>query len=197
MEARLYLITDRVEGVAEAIDGGVGLVQLRHKTLDDSDFVERARALVRICHAKGVRLILNDRVRLVAEAGADGAHVGENDLDPNDARTILGRDKLLGISTHDRDELGRAGALGADYAGLGPMFPTGTKDLARPPRGADLVRETLGATDLPVFVIGGITAANAGQLVTAGARRIAVSAAICGADDPRAAAAELLRVTQV
>lgn len=197
MEARLYLITDRIACVAAAIDGGVDLVQLRDKTIDDDAFLERARALAAICHEKNVPLVLNDRVHLVEPAGADGAHVGEDDLPPEQARSILGRGRLLGVSTHDRAELAGAKARGADYAGLGPMFRTATKTSTRTPGGADLVRATVGATDLPVFCIGGITAANAGELVAAGARRFAVSSAIVDAVDPRAAAAELVRVTQV
>lgn len=194
MDARLYLVTAKIEPVAEAIEGGVDLVQLRDKRSDDEGFLRTARELVSICRARGVPVILNDRVHLVAASGADGAHVGEADLPPERARELLGPGLLLGVSTHGRAELAAARGRGADYAGLGPMFPTKTKSLSRAPGGAELVRSTLGATGLPVFCIGGIDASNVAGLVEAGARRIAVSSAICDARDPRAAAAELRRL---
>jgi thiamine-phosphate pyrophosphorylase len=136
-------------------------------------------------------LILNDRVHLVEAAGANGAHVGEDDLPPEKARAILGPGRLLGVSTHDRAELAAARGRGADHCGLGPMFPTGTKALTRTPRGADLVRECAGATDLPVFCVGGVEPGNVGELVAAGATRVAVSSAIVDSPDPRAAAQQL------
>jgi len=192
MDARLYLITDdRLDPVPTAIDGGVDLVQLRHKTLDDDAFLELARRLAKLCHARRVPLILNDRVHLVEPAGADGAHIGEGDMAPEQARDILGPNRLLGISTHSFAELAAARAAGADHCGLGPMFSTATKQLDRPPGGAELVKECHGATNLPVFCIGGITPQNVGELVAAGATRVAVSSAILGAGDPRATAALL------
>ena len=195
MKERLYLITPDDRPVATAIEGGVELVQLRNKELDDDAFLERARALVLICHDRGVRLILDDRVHLVADAGADGAHVGEDDMDPERARALLGPDRLLGVSTHNGEEL--AAVRHADYAGLGPMFATNTKQLARTPGGAALVQSALGHARVPVFCIGGIDTGNVHELVAAGATPIAVGAAICEAADPKAAAAELARAVQV
>jgi thiamine-phosphate pyrophosphorylase len=194
VRARLYLVLtpqvcagDPLATAAAAIDGGVDLVQLRDKEADDDRFLRLARELAALCHARGVPLILNDRVHLVRAAGADGVHVGEDDAPPEEVEKGL----IVGLSTHDRAEVEAAAARGATYVGLGPMFPTGTKTLARTPRGAALVREALGATALPLFPIGGITAANAPALIAAGATRLAVSSAICAARDPRAAAAEL------
>ncbi len=195
MEERLYLITSNARPVAAAIEGGVDLVQLRNKELDDAAFLDLARTLVSICHDRGVRLILNDRVHLVREAGADGAHVGEDDMGAGEARAILGPDKLLGVSTHSAKEL--AAVRHADYAGLGPMFSTTTKHLTRTPGGAALVQNALGHARVPVFCIGGIDAGNVHELVAAGATRIAVGSAICDAGDPKAAAAELARANQL
>jgi thiamine-phosphate pyrophosphorylase len=198
VDARLYLIvTPRIcrAGVAEtvraALAGGVEMVQLRDKEAPDEEFLRLARALAPLCRERGVPLVLNDRVHLVAAAGAAGVHVGEQDLAPERIRRQYGDAFLLGLSTHDRAEVAAAAARGADYVGLGPMFPTATKSLARTPRGGALVREVQGASELPVFPVGGIAAANAGELIAAGATRLAVSAAICTARDPRAAAAEL------
>jgi thiamine-phosphate pyrophosphorylase len=191
MDARLYLLVScaEVDVVAAALAGGVDIVQLRDKDADDAAFLAAARRLREICAA--VPLILNDRARLVADAGADGVHVGEDDAPPEDVRALLGPGAIVGISTHDRAEVGAAAGRGASYVGLGPMFPTGTKRLTRTPQGAALVRAVAGATDLPVFPIGGITAARLPQLVEAGATRVAVSSAICRAQDPREAAADL------
>ncbi len=196
---RLYLVVtpqrcrlDVETVVKEALSGGVDLVQLRDKEAPDSDFAELARRLVLICRESGVPLILNDRAALVAETGADGVHLGEDDMTPEEVRERFGEKVLLGVSTHDRAEVAAAAARGADYLGLGPMFPTRTKSLSRAPRGAELIRETAGATDLPVFPIGGITAATLPHLVAAGATRAAVSSAICASPDPHRAARELL-----
>jgi thiamine-phosphate pyrophosphorylase len=198
-DARLYLILtpsicflDPLETARRALYGGAEMLQLRDKHSTDEEYLRLARPLAAICRRHGAPFILNDRVHLVGEADADGAHVGEDDLPPADARAILGPDRILGISTHDRDEVAAALDKGADYMGLGPMFDTTTKDLARSPGGADLVRSVAGATTLPVFPIGGITAANAPILIDAGATRLAVSAAICEASDPAAAARHLL-----
>jgi thiamine-phosphate pyrophosphorylase len=161
------------------------MVQLRDKEAGDAEFLRLACDLRAAC--RGIPLILNDRVHLVGPAGADGVHVGEDDIPPEE----IPKGMIVGLSTHNRAEVAAAASRGATYIGLGPMFPTETKRLKRAPRGADLLREALRATDLPVFPIGGITAANAPALVAAGATRLAVSAAICAAADPRAAAAAL------
>ena len=189
MEERLYLITSNARPVAAAIEGGVDLVQLRNKELDDAAFLDLARTLVSICHDRGVRLILNDRVHLVREAGADGAHVGGDDMGAGEARAILGPGRLLGVSTHSAEQL--AAVQHADYAGLGPMFSSNTKHLTRTPGGAALVRSIQGVSDLPVFPIGGITVQNIAELIKAGATRAAVGYGICDATDPHATAAEL------
>lgn len=177
--------------VGAAIEGGVGAVQLRDKEASDAEFLRIARELVPHCRERGVPLLLNDRVHLVEAAGADGVHLGEDDMAPEEARRVLGPGLLVGLSTHDRAEAAAAAARGADYVGLGPMFPTGTKALRRDPGGPALLRSVLGATRLPVYPIGGITSANLPLLVAAGARRAAVSSAICSAPEPRAAAAGL------
>ena len=194
MRARLYLVltpavcrADPVATATAAIDGGVDMVQLRDKEVSDDEFLTLAKKLAKVCRPRGVPLVLNDRVHLVRAAGADGVHVGEDDTSPEE----IGKDMILGLSTHDRNEVAAAKARGATYIGLGPMFATGTKELKRAPGGAALLREVLGATDLPLFPIGGITAARAPRLIAAGATRLAVSSAICAAGDPRGAAAEL------
>jgi thiamine-phosphate pyrophosphorylase len=183
---------DPVATAIAAIEGGVDLVQLRDKEATDEAFLALARSLVAALRPRGVPLVLNDRVHLVRAAGADGVHVGEDDTPPEEVARRPGIEGMIvGLSTHDRAEARAARGRGATYIGIGPMFPTGTKELTRVPGGAALLREVLPATDLPVFPIGGITAANAPELVKAGATRLAVSSAICASVDPRSAAAEL------
>jgi thiamine-phosphate pyrophosphorylase len=198
MDARLYLVLTPqlcrrgvVETAAAALGGGVDMIQLRDKLSDDAGFLATARELAALCGERGVPFILNDRVHLVERAGADGVHVGEMDRPPEEARRHLGKGAVIGLSTHNREEMAAAAARGVDYVGLGPMFPTETKELTRAPGGAALVRATLGATKLPVFPIGGIDPGNVGPLIAAGARRIAVSSALCSAGDPRAVAEAL------
>lgn len=199
--ARLYLVVDEAacagawpHAVARALSSGaVDVVQLRAKDLDDDAYVVRAgvvRALLRGASggAETPLLVLNDRVHLVARCDADGAHVGEHDLAPEAARAVLGPERLLGLSTHDRAEVAAAAGRGADHVGLGPCFPSTTKALRRPPAGPALVAACEGATTLPVFPIGGITPGNVASLVAAGARRAAVGAGVLAAPDPAAAA---------
>lgn len=200
--ARLYLIVGEAScrgpweaAVARALaSGAVDLVQLREKTLDDAAFVARAARLRALLPPGGPLLVLNDRVHLVGPCGADGVHVGEDDLPPEEARRRLGDDLLVGVSTHDPAEVAAAGRRGADHAGLGPCFASHTKALARRPEGAALVRACLPAATVPVFPIGGITPTNVGALVAAGATRAAVGAGVLGADDPAAAAQAIAAV---
>ncbi|MHC4955344.1 MAG: thiamine phosphate synthase [Planctomycetota bacterium] len=196
-DARLYLIVtpalcaDVRAVVSAAIEGGVDIVQLRDKDADDGRYARDAAILLEICRERGVPFLLNDRWHLVEETGADGVHLGQEDAPIEQVRRGLGPDALLGLSTHDRAEAAAAQERGADYIGIGPMFDTDTKGLTRNPGGADLVADVIQATDLPVFPIGGISIRNLPELTAGGARRAAVSSAICSAADPRAAAAEL------
>ncbi len=168
--------------------GLVGMVQVREKRADDPTFLRLAERVGRLARAAGALVIVNDRVHLVPDAGADGAHVGEDDLAPERAREALGARLLLGLSTHDASEVRTAAVRGADYAGLGPCFPSRSKRLARAPGGPGLVAAALAAAgDLPVFPIGGVTPGNAAALGRAGALRAAVGAGVLLAADPAAA----------
>jgi len=195
-QVRLYLIVtpslcrDMAQTVAAAIEGGVDAVQLREKCSDDAQYVRHARELVSVC-AGAVPLLLNDRWDLVESTGADGVHLGQDDASIESVRRALGPDIVLGLSTHDRAEVQAARGRGADYVGLGPMFATGTKRLTRAPGGAALLASVLDATSLPIFPIGGIDIDSLPDLVAVGARRCAVSSAICAAGDPKGAAAIL------
>jgi thiamine-phosphate pyrophosphorylase len=174
--------------LAAALEGGVDVVQLRDKRATDEELLAAAATARRRCDEAGALLILNDRPGLVVATGADGCHVGQDDIGVAAARALAGPHALVGRSTHTPADIAAAGD--ADYIGVGPVHATPTKP-GRPAVGLDLVRHAAQHAPVPFFAIGGIDAANVGAVVAAGARRIAVVRAIADAADPRAAAAAL------
>jgi thiamine-phosphate pyrophosphorylase len=178
--------------IAEAAAGGADVFQLREKELDDRALLERARKVRRWTRRAGTLFVVNDRPDIARLAEADGVHLGQDDLPVKEARRILGPEALIGVSTHDVDQLRRAVLDGASYVGVGPTFPSGTKAFDEFP-GLDFVRQAAAETSLPAFVLGGINLQTVGAAVAAGARRVAVGQAVCQADDPRQAAADLRR----
>lgn len=178
--------------VGEALAGGADVIQLREKNLSDRELLARARE-VRILTAQAkARFILNDRPDVARLAGADGVHVGQEDLSIRDIRRVLGAAPLIGVSTHDRIQLDEAVVSGANYLGVGPVFPSPTKEFLEPElAGLAFVETAAERTGLPWFAIGGITEANVERVIEAGASRIAVSSAVVRAERPRAAAANL------
>jgi thiamine-phosphate pyrophosphorylase len=201
-DVRLYLLvtgslcTASVEWtIQEAVAGGVQMVQLREKELPDRELLIRARA-VRNCTRKcGAIFIVNDRPDIARLAEADGVHVGQEELTVKDARRIVGPSALIGVSTHNIEQARQAVLDGASYIGVGPTFPSSTKsfdDFA----GLDFVRQVAAEISLPAFAIGGINASNIDQVVKAGLRRVAVSNAICQAEEPRLAASALLSIAK-
>jgi thiamine-phosphate pyrophosphorylase len=193
--ARLYLICGLRPGgraLADVLDpalaGGVDIVQLRDKRATDDELLAAAAVARRLCDGAGALLILNDRPDLVTAANADGCHVGQDDMDIEEARIVAGPDALVGRSTHSPQDI--ENALAADYIGVGPVHATPTKP-GRPAVGLGLVRHAAEHAPMPFFAIGGIDDSNAGAVVDAGARRIAVVRAIADASDPQAAAAAL------
>ncbi len=198
----LYLVTDRTlagpRGVAEtvrlALEGGVTLVQLREKTLAREPFVEEARRLKDICHARGVPLIVNDDVAVAREAGADGVHLGQSDASVTQAREVLGPDAIIGLSVESIEQARAAAALDIDYIAASPVFATPTKTDTAAPLGLEGVRAIRRLTDKPLVAIGGINSANAPEVLQAGADGLAVISAIMAAPDPRQAAREFRRL---
>jgi len=188
--ARLYLVCAEIGGarLRAALRGGVDVVQLRMKDAPDDDVLRAAADVRAACDERGALFVLNDRPDLVAAAGADGVHVGQDDMPIAAAREIVGPDRLVGISTHAPADL--AGATGADYAGVGPVYATPTKP-GRAAATLDYVRHAAAHATLPWFAIGGIDAGNVQDVLRAGATRIAVVRAIAEAPDPEAAAREL------
>lgn len=195
---RLYVLVDgRGSGadfdrfVQSLLSAGVHAVQLREKRLGDRDLLARARRLRELTAGASALFIVNDRPDLAALARADGVHLGQEDLAVKDARAAVGPDALVGVSTHSIGQARQAVLDGADYLGVGPVFPSGTKHFEAFP-GLDLVRHVAAEIRLPAFAIGGITPENVRQVAEAGLGRVAVGGAVTGAPDPAAAARELL-----
>ena len=203
LDLTLYLVTDTaqcggpdgvVRTVGQAVDAGVTLVQLRDPHAGDEDFVALGRAVVKVIGGR-VPLLVNDRVHLAGRIGADGAHVGQHDLDIRQARDLLGPDALLGLSASTAEEIAAAQVAGpgvVDYLGVGAFRATATKPDAPPAGGLDLVRRVVRASPWPVVMIGGITAADLPGIRAAGADGVAVVSAICGQPDIAAATRTLL-----
>jgi thiamine-phosphate pyrophosphorylase len=194
--ARLYFVTDVQPGLEEllaaALAGGVDMVQLRDKSASDDELVRAAAVFRRLCDEHDALFWLNDRPDLVAACGADGVHVGQDDMPASEARAVVGDEVLVGLSTHSPAQLGAALAAGdADQLSVGPVWATPTK-AGRPPAGLDYVRHAARvAGERPWFAIGGIDLGNVREVTAAGASRVVVVRAIRDADDPRAAAAAL------
>jgi thiamine-phosphate pyrophosphorylase len=198
--ARLYLLVtasacsaEMEYVVREAIAGGVDIVQLREKNVPDRDLLRKAQRLRQITHDTGALFIVNDRADVARLVQADGVHLGQDDLPLVEARRIVGPKALIGVSTHNLRQLHSAIREGADYLGIGPVFTSRTKefeDLA----GLDYIRQATAESSLPMFAIGGIILENLPRVIEAGANRIAVSSAICSADEPRLVAAAMRRL---
>lgn len=204
-EMRLYAVTARIrageddeillEQVARAIDGGARIVQLREKGLREEHLLALARRFAQLCREKGAISIINDRADIAVAAGADGVHVGQDDLAAENARAILGPERILGVSAHSVEEAQRAQAAGADYLGVGAAFVTGTKADAKPIDHA-LYRRITRAVEIPVVAIGGINGQNMRELSGSGLAGVAVVSAIFGAQDAREAARALRQCAQ-
>ncbi|MBU4495387.1 MAG: thiamine phosphate synthase [Acidobacteria bacterium] len=182
--------------VAEALAGGITLLQLRAKKLDTRPFLDLALDLLPLVRSAGVPLIINDRVDIALASGADGVHLGRNDMPPAAARKLLGNNKIIGISANSAEEAAAAEAGGADYIGLSPIFGTPSKTDTDPPIGLSGIRRLTNAVTIPGIAIGGINRDNAADVFSAGAAGIAVISAIMGAEDVREAAAELRQIVE-
>ena len=195
---RLYAITDRAwtgkmslyEQVEAALQGGATCVQLREKHLDRETFLQEARDLVQLCHRYGVPFIVNDEVDIAVECGADGVHVGQEDMKAADVRAKVGPQMMIGVSAHTVEEALEAVKNGADYLGVGAVFSTSTKtDVSV--LSMETLRAICNAVKVPVVAIGGISEHNLMQLSGSGVDGVAVVSAIFAAEDPKTAAQKL------
>jgi thiamine-phosphate pyrophosphorylase len=192
-DARLYFVADR-DGMARALDGalagGADLFQLRDKAASDDELLAAAQSARERCHAAGALFMLNDRPDLAAACGADGVHVGQDDMPVDRARKLVGADAIVGLSTHSMQQAQAGSRSGADYIAVGPVHATPTKE-GRPAIGVGPLSYAASHVDVPWFAIGGIDPATVGAVVKAGARRIVVVRAIADAQDPEATARAL------
>ena len=199
----LYAVTDRhwldkrslKEVVKESLDGGVTFVQLREKTLEDDKFLEEAKELKQLCKEYDVPFVINDNVDIAIAMDADGVHVGQSDMEAGNVREKLGPDKIIGVSAQTVEQAVLAEKRGADYLGVGAVFPTGSKDDA-----VEVSHETLKAiceaVSIPVIAIGGISIGNVKELAGSGIVGIAVISAIYAAKDIKKAAEDLKAETE-
>ncbi|MBR0270654.1 MAG: thiamine phosphate synthase [Methanobrevibacter sp.] len=200
IDLSLYLVTDNsddeekfLKTIEEAILGGVKVVQIREKTADTLDFYNLALKVKEITEKYNVDLIINDRVDVALAIDADGVHVGQSDMPCDVTRRLIGEDKILGVSAATIEEAKKAENDGADYIGTGAVFPTATKDDAPSISKKDLI-DVVNSINIPVVAIGGINLENACELKDTGIAGLSVVSAIMGADNPRKASEELLKI---
>lgn len=198
----LYLVTDRSLSkgrstktiVEAAIRGGVSCIQLREKNCSTREFVEQARSLQPLLKQHRVPLIINDRLDIALAIGADGIHLGQEDMHISDARRLAGSRMIIGISAENLGNAIEAERQGADYIGISPVFATSTKTDTAPPLGLDGIHRIRNAVSIPLVGIGGINQDNASDIINAGADGVAVVSAIVSAGCPETAAALLRKL---
>ncbi|MEX0726487.1 MAG: thiamine phosphate synthase [Planctomycetaceae bacterium] len=195
---RLYLLaTEKLcdhglgPAVRQSLANGVSIVQMREKNLSERQLLEQARLMREWTRELGALLIINDRPDIAVLSEADGVHVGQDDMTVKDARRIIGPNRLIGVSTHTFEQARQAVIDGADYLGVGPVFPSTTKEFSKF-AGLEFVKHVAVEITLPWFAIGGINEKNISQVIEAGATRVAVSGTICGAKEPGVAARGLV-----
>ena len=199
----LYAVTDRAwtgeqtlyRQVEAALKGGVTCVQLREKAMDDAAFLREAREIHALCRQYGVPFIVNDRVEIAIACGAEGVHVGQDDMAAGDVRRLAGEGMILGVSVHTVEEALEAIQNGADYLGLGAVFPTSTKtDVEQ--MANETVRAICDAVDVPVVAIGGINQKNMRKLSGSGVDGVALVSAIFSETDIEAACRDLRKLSE-
>jgi thiamine-phosphate pyrophosphorylase len=202
-ELLLYGVTDRhwlngrrlYDDVKESLDGGVTFIQLREKTLDEEMFLLEAKEIKSLCEAYHVPFVINDNVDIAKKINADGVHVGQDDMNVEDVRRILGEEKIIGVSASSVEEALCAEKGGADYLGVGAVFPTSSKDDASDVS-FEILKEICEAVSIPVIAIGGISKENVHKLSGTGIVGIAVISAIFGKEDIKQAAIDLKKETR-
>ncbi|MBP3193789.1 thiamine phosphate synthase [Natronogracilivirgula saccharolytica] len=198
----LYLVTDSgmtgrenlVRTVGEAVKGGVTVVQYREKTASTAAMIREAKAILALLKGTPVPLIINDRVDVALAVGADGVHLGHNDMDPVTARKIMGPDAVIGYSVESWQDLDDAERLDVDYYGVSPIFATPTKTDTGKPWGIEGMQKLRGLTGRPLVAIGGMNTDTISETLMAGADGVAVVSAICASENPLASARELHQI---
>ena len=201
---KLYLVTDRdlslgrslEEVVSDAVKGGVTLVQLREKDASTGEFVALARRLMTLLKPLGIPLIINDRVDVALAVDADGVHIGQSDMTYEDARRLLGPDKIIGLSVESFEDIEAANGLDVDYIGISPVYGTPTKTDTAEPFGLEGLRNAVEMSVHPTVAIGGMNVSTIGEVMAAGTDGVAVVSAICSAENIREATSELKAIVE-
>ncbi len=191
-EIDFYLVTDSelsrkgtLSDVGDAVESGCKIIQYREKNKNTKEMINEASEIKKICRDNAIFLV-NDRIDVALAAGADGVHIGQDDMPIDIARKLLGAEKIIGLTVHNRDEAIEAEQKGADYVGLGPIFDTSTKKDAGKGIGSDRIREVKNAIKIPVVAIGGINKENCRNVIESGADSlVAISAIVCSEDVKR------------
>jgi len=196
---RLYVILDaalltvpETDCAQELATAGVRLLQYRNKRASARELFETSKKLLLLLSPLGVSLVVNDRPDVAAVAGANGVHVGQEDLGVEEVRRVVGAEKLVGVSTHNLEQFERAAASSVDYIAVGPIFTTGTKSNLDPVVGTQFIREVRPLTDKPIVAIGGITLQRAPEIIESGADSVAVISDILRAPEPAARARQYI-----
>ena len=198
----VYLVTDRslclnrtlTDVIMQAVQGGVAYVQLREKDISTRLFVEEAMAIKKILKPHSVPLIINDRIDIALACGAEGVHIGQEDMPYEIARKLMGSKTIIGLSVEDWTDVEESQKLDVDYIGVSPVFPTPTKTDTKGAWGLAGLAKIKAFSRHPLVAIGGINEANAGEVIAAGAACIAVVSAICAASDPAVATRNLKNI---
>ena len=200
---RLYVILDAAlitsperDCALSLAEAGVRLIQYRNKSVQSRQYLNTSRELAETLRPRGVSFFVNDRPDVAFLAGASGVHVGQEDLDAEQARCVIGPDKLVGVSTHNLEQFERAAASSVDYIAVGPIFATSSKANPDPVVGLDFVRRMRGLTDKPIVAIGGIRLEHAAPTIEAGADSVAVISGILSASDPAQRAREYINTLE-
>lgn len=198
-DLRVYLVTDRLAAkgrdavcvIAAALKGGVTMIQVREKEASARDFIAFAKAVKELAAPYGVPVVINDRVDVAVAAGADGVHLGQSDIPCEVARTMLGRESIIGLSVENLSQIPQANSLDVDYIGVSPVFATPTKRDTAEPFGLAGLSRAVKISEHPVVAIGGVNIKTAPGILACGVDGLAVVSAIMGADNPQAASHEL------
>ena len=200
---RLYVILDAAlitsserDCVLSLAEAGVRLIQYRNKSAPARQYLDSSRGLAEALRPHGVTFLVNDRPDVAFLSGASGVHVGQDDLEVEQARLVLGSDKLVGVSTHNLEQFNKAAASSADYIAIGPLFSTTSKANPDPVVGLAFLRSVRGLTDKPIVGIGGISLDRAKSVIEAGADSVAVVSGVLGAPNPSQSARQYLEVLE-
>ena len=197
----LYFITDSnltkktvIDDVKAAIKGGVNIIQYREKGASTKQMLKEAAEIKKLCQKNNIIFLINNRIDIALAVDADGVHIGQDDMPYETARKLLGKNKIIGVTTHNIEESVEAEKIGADYIGLSPIFLTSTKADAGKACGPEMIKKVKSNVKIPIAAIGGINESNVGQVLKAGGKNIAIISAILTKEDVETAVKEFIKI---